>query len=213
MPHPPRRDYLEFKMTQQREREGRGEVMTAEATSGTRESESVTAGSVESAVAGSMESAAAAAVGSEAADSADAVATLRLFVVLSRAFRAISEHARRDMERHDLGASEFAVLEILHNKGRLPLGEVASGVLLTSGSTTYVIDKLEGRGLLKRLACPSDRRVTWAELTPEGEALMARVFPHHTEALRAASAGLTTEEKRIAAALLKRLGLHAQDAL
>lgn len=152
-------------------------------------------------------------VGADAGQPADTAAALRLFVVLSRAFRALSEHVRQDVERHGLGQSEFSVLEILYSKGRLPLGEVASGVLLTSGSTTYVIDKLEQRGLLTRIACPSDRRVTWAELTDEGRGLMARVFPEHAAALRAAMEGLTTEEKRIAAALLKRLGLHARDAL
>lgn len=148
-----------------------------------------------------------------AGDDGDADAALRLFVVLTRAQRALAEHARRSVEGHGLGTSEFAVLALLYHKGRLPLGEVGSRVLLTSGSVTYVTDKLEQRGMLQRVACPSDRRVTWAELTAAGRALMDRVFPDHREAMRVASSGLTREEKQIAAALVRRLGLKARDLL
>jgi MarR family 2-MHQ and catechol resistance regulon transcriptional repressor len=47
------------------------------------------------------------------------------------------------------------------------------------------------------------------ELTDDGRELVAEVFPEYTEALRSAMGGLTVEEKRIAAAMLRRLGLHA----
>lgn len=141
----------------------------------------------------------------------DTAAALKLWVVLSRASRTIGEHAQRDIERHGLGATEFAVMEVLFHRGPLMIGEVSERVLLTSGSTTYVVDKLEGRGLLHRRACREDRRVTYVDLTEEGRALMGEIFPEHAEALRRAMEGLTTEEKRIAAALLRRLGLHAQD--
>lgn len=143
----------------------------------------------------------------------DAAATLRLWVVLSRAYHSLAEHARRDQESSGLGPTEFAVLEILYHKGRLSIGEVGARVLLTSGSMTYVIDKLERRGLLERSACDTDRRVCYVALTPEGEELMAEIFPRHIATLLEATAGLTTEEKGIAAALLKRLGLEAQARL
>lgn len=143
----------------------------------------------------------------------DAAATLRLWVVLSRSYHALAEHARRDQERHGLGATEFAVLEILYHKGELTIGEIGARALLTSGSMTYVVDKLEKRGLLRRRACETDRRACHVALTPEGEALVAEIFPRHVLALQEATAGLTTEEKGIAAALLKRLGVEAQARL
>jgi len=144
---------------------------------------------------------------------AGADAALKLFVVLSRAHRAMAEHAKRDYERHGLGATEFGVLEALHHKGRLLVGELGSRILLTSGSTTYVLDKLEERRLVRRTPSASDRRALYVELTAAGQRLIAEIFPAHAEAIRQAAAGLTTEEQRAATALLKRLGRSAQERL
>jgi MarR family transcriptional regulator, 2-MHQ and catechol-resistance regulon repressor len=146
-------------------------------------------------------------------DDDDVEAALKLWVILNRAHRAIEEHSRRDNERQGLGATEFAVLEALFHKGPLLVGEVGSRILLTSGSTTYVVDKLERRGLVARRPCAEDRRASYVELTPEGRELIGTAFPEHAEAIRRAMMGLTDEEKRIAAALLKRLGLYAAQAL
>lgn len=139
----------------------------------------------------------------------DTAAALKLWVVLNRAHRAITEQARRQVERQGLRPTEFGVLEALYHKGPLALGEVGERVLLTSGSTTAVVDKLEQRGLLARRSSSEDRRVCYAELTDEGRALVAGIFPEHAEVLRAAMGGLTTQEKQIATAMLRRLGLHA----
>jgi MarR family 2-MHQ and catechol resistance regulon transcriptional repressor len=141
----------------------------------------------------------------------DTASALKLWVVLSRAHRAISEHARRQIERQGLRPTEFGVLEALYHKGPLMLGEVGERVLLTSGSTTAVVDKLEQRGLLRRRTSSEDRRVCYAELTEDGRALVAGIFPAHAHVLRGVMGGLTTEEKQIATALLRRLGLHAAE--
>src|SRR5574339_115304 len=71
---------------------------------------------------------------------------------------------------------------------RLLVGEVGSRILLTSGSTTYVVDKLEQRGLVRRRPCESDRRALYVELTAEGEALIATIFPDHAKAVETAMA-------------------------
>lgn len=144
-------------------------------------------------------------------EDADTAAALKLWVVLNRAHRAISEHARREVERQGLRPTEFGVLEALYHKGPLTLGEVGERVLLTSGSITAVIDKLEKRGLLERRGSAEDRRVCFAQLTNDGRALVAGIFPDHAEVLRGAMRGLTTEEKQIATALIRRLGLHAAE--
>jgi MarR family 2-MHQ and catechol resistance regulon transcriptional repressor len=139
--------------------------------------------------------------------------SLKLWVVLARAYRAVAARSRRDIERHGLQASEFAVLEALYHKGDLPVGDVADRVLLTSGSMTHVIDKLEERGLLVRRRCSEDQRVTYLAATSAGRALMASIFPTHADAIRRATAGLSPDEKRVATVLLKRLGLAAAEEL
>jgi len=135
---------------------------------------------------------------------------LELFVVLWRASNWVSAYAERDARCHGLNPTEFAILEALYQKGALPLQQIGEKVLISSGNITYSVDKLEQKQLLVRRPSPHDRRVIFAELTPQGHDLLAAIFPKHTEAIHQAVSGLTPEEQVQAAHLLKKLGLAAQ---
>jgi MarR family 2-MHQ and catechol resistance regulon transcriptional repressor len=134
---------------------------------------------------------------------------LKLWVVLARAAAAVGEVAKEDVERHGLTLAEFAILEALHHKGPLLLGEVQRRVLVSSGGITFLVDRLAKRGLVERLECPSDRRARYAALTKRGTKLMCGVFPEHAVAIRAAMAGLGRSEQRELTDLLKVLGKGA----
>lgn len=136
--------------------------------------------------------------------------SLKLFVVLSKAYKVVMEHAVKDMKRNGLSATEFTVLELLYHKGRTPLQPIGDKILVTSGSITYTVDKLEQKGLLKRVECTEDRRVTYAEITTSGMELFDQIFPAHAELVESLMGGLTAEEKQIAITLLKKLGYYAQ---
>jgi MarR family 2-MHQ and catechol resistance regulon transcriptional repressor len=140
----------------------------------------------------------------------DRAAALRLFVIMSRAMKAITAPMRRHLEMWDLSPTEFAVLEVLYHKGPLPLGSVAERILMTGANTTYTVSRLEERGLLRRRPSEEDQRVVFGELTDAGRALVAEAFPAHAEQIRLAMRGLTRAEKRDAADLLKKLGRAAQ---
>jgi MarR family 2-MHQ and catechol resistance regulon transcriptional repressor len=134
---------------------------------------------------------------------------MKLWVVLSRAYLAVAEVSKADIERHDLTPAEFAILEALFHKGPMLLGEVQKKILVSSGGITFLVDRLTGRGLVERLACASDRRARYAVLTKRGQKLMREVFPPHAAAIRDALAGLTRAEQRDLAEQLKRLGKEA----
>ncbi|AQQ55118.1 MarR family winged helix-turn-helix transcriptional regulator [Planococcus lenghuensis] len=137
--------------------------------------------------------------------------SLKLFIVLSRAHKAISEKTNQFFQANGLNPTEFAVLELLYHKGKQPLQKIGGKILLASGSITYVIDKLEKRGYLSRVNCPTDRRVTYAEITADGEALMASLFPEHEQHLHELTNSLSSDEKEEAIELLKKLGLSIKD--
>lgn len=137
---------------------------------------------------------------------------LKLWIVLSRAHGAVEAHARADVARHGLTLAEFGILEALFHKGPMLLGEVQRKILVSSGGVTYLIDRLEDKGLVERRACPHDRRASYAALTPAGEELIDTIFPEHTRAVENALAGLDQREQEDAVRLLRRLGLHAADA-
>ncbi|MFC5543166.1 MAG: MarR family transcriptional regulator [Bacilli bacterium] len=137
--------------------------------------------------------------------------SLKLYIVLSRANKAINEVTNQFFQQNGINPTEFAVLELLYHKGRQPLQKIGSKILLASGSITYVVDKLEKRGLIKRVSCPSDRRVTYAEITEKGAAFMEKIFPEHEKNLHELMNALTPEEKDTAIELLKKLGLSIKD--
>ena len=136
--------------------------------------------------------------------------SLKLFIVLSRAYRAVNEHVNKRIQRYGLNPTEFAVLELLFHKGDQPLQQIGGKILLASGSMTYVIDKLEKKDYIRRVACAEDRRVTFAQITEKGKKLIEQVFPaHHNEIDRMMSV-LSEEEKDTAIELLKRIGLSVK---
>lgn len=137
---------------------------------------------------------------------------LKLWVVLARTYDAVARHVAADVARHGLTAAEFGVLEALYHKGPLLLGEIQRKVLVSSGGITYLVDRLVARALVERRECEADRRARYAALTPDGEALLARIFPAHAARIRAALGTLDADERREATALLRRLG-HGAAAL
>ena len=140
----------------------------------------------------------------------DSVAqSLKLFIVLSRAFKAINEHVNKVIQSSGLNPTEFAVLELLYHKGDQPMQQIGGKILLASGSITYVVDKLEQKGLLIRIACPNDRRVTFAQITDKGKEFIQEIFPEHAQQIHTLMSSLTDSEKQEAIELLKKLGLPA----
>ena len=133
--------------------------------------------------------------------------SLKLFIVLSRAYRAVNENVNKLIQTYGLNPTEFAVLELLYHKGDQPLQQIGGKILLASGSITYVVDKLEKKGLLKRVACPNDRRVTYAQITDEGKSFIEKIFPDHENQIHELMSELNENEKEIAIGLLKKLGL------
>ncbi|MBS4172302.1 MarR family transcriptional regulator [Bacillus sp. FJAT-49736] len=135
---------------------------------------------------------------------------LKLFIVLSRAFRIINEYSNQFIQNCGLHPTEFAVLELLYHKGEQPLQQIGEKILLASGSITYVVDKLEKRGLLYRVSCPEDRRVTFAHISEKGKELIDAIFPEHQRRIVNIMSVLTPEEKETAIKLLKNIGYHTK---
>src|SRR6185503_12322265 len=92
-----------------------------------------------------------------------------------------------------------------------PVCEVQRRILVESSSTTYVVDKLVARGLVRRRASEADRRVVLLALTPEGRQLIKRIFPSHADAIRHAVGALSPRDQARAAGLLRTLGIGAAE--
>ena len=135
----------------------------------------------------------------------------KLWLVLSKAHRAMKALAEQSIVGTGLGFSDFMVLEALLHKGPLTISEIQSKVLLASGSMTAAIDRLEKNGLVTRNFKPSDRRARVIELTAEGKRLIQASFNEHLRDLESATTPLKEEERRQLYLSIKKLGLHAEE--
>jgi MarR family transcriptional regulator, 2-MHQ and catechol-resistance regulon repressor len=127
------------------------------------------------------------------------------FMTLMQTSKIIQDCIRDEMALNHLTITEFAVLEVLFHKGKQTIQQIANSVLITSGSMTYVIDKLEQKALLKRNACPEDRRVIHVTLTENGLDLMDKVMPAHKAFIDFVFDSLSIEEKNALVQLLKKV--------
>jgi MarR family 2-MHQ and catechol resistance regulon transcriptional repressor len=138
---------------------------------------------------------------------------IHLWLILMKAYRALSQVDTRSISNSGLGLSDFAVLEILLHKGPLPVNAIGRQIMLTSGSITTAIDRLEQKQLVQRQACPNDRRVTFVALTAGGRTLIRRVFKVHANRMETVFQPLTASERTALATLLKKLGKHGATLL
>lgn len=139
---------------------------------------------------------------------------VHVFLVLWKAARAIEAYAEKSVSQLEMCGSDFAVLEALMHKGPLPVNEIGKKVLLTSGSITVAVDRLEARGLVERRAHGTDRRAKIVHLTKEGRKVIARVYAGHAGDMeRLAGASLTRAERETLIRLLKKIGYGAAQSI
>ena len=135
---------------------------------------------------------------------------VHVFLVLWKAARAVETYAENSITELEMCGSDFAVLEALLHKGPLPINEIGKKVLLTSGSITVAVDRLESKGLVERRASGTDRRARIVHLTKGGRELITRVYADHASDMeRLAAASLNRAERETLIRLLKKIGYEA----
>jgi MarR family 2-MHQ and catechol resistance regulon transcriptional repressor len=135
---------------------------------------------------------------------------VHVFLVMWKAVHAVETYAQRSIAELEMCGSDFAVLEALLHKGPLPVNELGKKVLLTSGSITVAVDRLESKDLVERRASGTDRRAKIVHLTRAGKELIARVYTDHaTDMEQLASASLSKAERETLIRLLKKIGYEA----
>ncbi|HEY3026984.1 MAG TPA: MarR family transcriptional regulator [Pyrinomonadaceae bacterium] len=138
---------------------------------------------------------------------------VHVFLVLWKAARAVQAYAEKSISELEMCGSDFAVLEALLHKGPLPVNEIGKKVLLTSGSITVAVDRLEQKGLVERRSHGTDRRARVVHLTKKGGKLITQAYTEHAADMEElASASLTKSERATLIGLLKKIGYEAAAA-
>jgi DNA-binding MarR family transcriptional regulator len=79
-------------------------------------------------------------------------------------------------ERFGLSVTDLKTLDVLQRRGALTAGEIASHTSLATASVTSLIDRLEGKRLVRRRRDPADRRHVVVQLTSKMETTIAPLF-------------------------------------
>jgi MarR family transcriptional regulator, 2-MHQ and catechol-resistance regulon repressor len=121
---------------------------------------------------------------------ANSLPVIRELVRCYQAFEAVAGTHIRSM---GLTPPQFDIIATLGNTQGMRFKELGEKTLCTKGTLTGIVDRLAEKGLVRRVASPTDGRSQIVQLTPAGEALFAKVFPAQLRHMDEVLAGLDTE--------------------
>jgi len=139
---------------------------------------------------------------SRAAAQDPSLATVRELV---RAYQAFSSYSESFVRHYDLTPAQFDVIATLGNTCGLSMGDIGEKTLITKGTLTGVVDRLEKKGLVCRQIPPDNRRSVVVTLTPAGTQLFEQVFPAHIIDIKQRLDALDDSEMELLRVLLRRL--------
>ena len=114
---------------------------------------------------------------------------------LREAYRLLRQRWATSLGRLDLSLSEYGLLELC-TRAPARASEVARAIGITPAGATDVIDRLEGRQVIRRAADPEDRRAVLVRLTPRGRRLYREAKGTRRAFFEGLLAELTLEERR-----------------
>jgi MarR family 2-MHQ and catechol resistance regulon transcriptional repressor len=125
---------------------------------------------------------------------------------LARCYQAFETYSARHVRGMGLTSSQFDIIATLGNTAGMTFKELGERTLITKGTLTGVVDRLEAKALVRRLPSPTDGRCQIVQLTPRGEKIFERVFPAHVAHIGEALQGFGHDDLHQLQGLLKRLG-------
>ena len=113
---------------------------------------------------------------------------------LVSAYQSFERYSAPDVKAMGLTTTQFDVIATLGNQPPMTCKDLGEKTLVTKGTLTGVLERLEAKGILERKLNPEDARSQMIGLTKEGQALFERVFPMHLQHLEKAFSKLSEKE-------------------
>ena len=132
------------------------------------------------------------------------------WLVWIKAYHAAAKYLYAGLRETGIDDTDFRILEVLLNKGPLPVNTIGPKVNLTPGSISVAVDRLLAKGLVSRIESREDRRVRVVSLTSKGKELIAPVFRKHAAEIGNVFADATPKEVRSFEMILKKIGKRAE---
>lgn len=129
----------------------------------------------------------------------------KLLISMWRSFYYANKNAENVFVSNGLSFTQFAVLELLYNRGEFTVKQITEKVLSTGGNITLVIQRLEKDELISRKPNPRDKRSCFIAITDKGRELMDVVFPAVMDAIESYFSRITKEDAETVVAILRKL--------
>jgi len=110
----------------------------------------------------------------------------------------------------ELSAAQFLVIASLAGEERKSASDLCKGISYDAGAMTRMLDRLEGKGLIRRSRSPDDRRLVHLELTDEGRAAYPRMREASLAVANRFLRGFSKTEARALESLLTRMLENAE---
>ena len=106
--------------------------------------------------------------------------------LLAEAYTGLAARFAAQFDQHRVSPVEFEVLMRLARspQQRLRMSDLAGQTSLSTSGVTRVVDRMDRDGLVRREACASDRRSSYAVITEAGRARLAAILPGHLELIQ-----------------------------
>ena len=124
---------------------------------------------------------------------------------LVRTYQGFVDYAGPQIKKMGLTNSQFDVIAALGNQPPMTCKEIGEKTLITKGTLTGILERLETKGLIKKYLNVADERSYLTELTKEGQRVFDKSFIEHMEHLEKAFGKLSKKELETTATLLKLL--------
>ncbi|WP_240841545.1 MarR family winged helix-turn-helix transcriptional regulator [Acidaminobacter sp. JC074] len=120
---------------------------------------------------------------------------LKLMIVLGKLSRVFLDRLSKNLESLDMPISAYPMLAHLNDVGRAKTQKLGEVAFITSGSITHMINKLIKQNWVRKVVDAEDKRITWIEMTDEGQRIFDQVHKTHMAYLDGLLEDFTDEEK------------------
>lgn len=129
----------------------------------------------------------------------------RVMINMIYTYNWLMENTRNFMDQYDLTPQQFNILRILRGAGE-PLStlQIRQRMLDKMSDTSRIVDRLVKKELVRKVTCPTDRRLVDCTITEKGQELLARMDAHEDE-FDAILNQLSPEEARQLSGLLDKM--------
>lgn len=102
---------------------------------------------------------------------------LRSIRLLAECMQLFEHRSAQNVRQHGLTHAQFDILATLGNTPGMTCKELGEKTLITKGTLTGVLDRMEEKGIIQRDRGNQDKRQMFIRLTTQGEAQFAEIFP------------------------------------